>query len=249
MNDPDLVVSLGPSCRNTWNIRDYFQTQYALPFDWWITPVKSMLRMLDHDFSLNVVRDDLCITENGGSVYNRRLNVLHHHDFDRVGPHVKVITDEGIEKLNSKYTYLFARFRRDIASSERPLAVLNGISRGWPVTTPDGGTNADLNGDMEPQAVVDAIRSKLGKKVNVAIIAAGPASTRELEGGRMIVAPDRGEREGLPPGQIYAEPVHIHREAFMALGLKPESLKKPETADNMRISNNTPKPSRALPVA
>jgi hypothetical protein len=242
-HDPDLIFSLGPNCRNTWNLRAHFGFDRAYPFDWWITPAKSMLRLLDRSKPFAATREDLVIAKDGGmdTVYNRRLNLLHHHDFDRDGPRVRPLTDEGIEKLNGKYRMLFDRLWTDVAAAQRPLAVLNGIFGGWATQTPDGGSNAALNGTVEPQALIDGIRDRLGAKVEVLIIDIGAPRDRQLQGGRLLRRPDRNIRHGLPRGQAYAEPIHVFRDAYAEMGLTPEALRQAEEARNLAISNNTPR--------
>ncbi|NKC31709.1 DUF1796 family putative cysteine peptidase [Falsiroseomonas selenitidurans] len=246
MHDPDLVFSLGPNCRNTWNLRHHFETDRAYPFDWWITPAKSMLALLEPGFRFQVAREDLAVTEPAdgtNSVYNRRLNLLHHHDFDRDGALVRPIAEAAIERLNAKYTALFARLWADLARAERPLAVLNGSFGGWPGGTPDGGSNPALNGFLAPRDLVAALRGRLGAKLRVVVVEIGKPRRLDLDGGTVIRLPDSGARlPNLPPGQGYAEPVHIFQEAFAALGLKPGPLGlREDAAASLAISNNTPR--------
>jgi hypothetical protein len=250
MHDPDLVFSLGPNCRNTWNLRHYFESDRAYPFDWWITPVKSMIALLDRDRPFQVAAEDLVVTAPEGgtnSVYNRRLNLLHHHDFDRDGSLVRPITEAAVAKLNAKYTALFARFWADLDRAARPLAVLNGIFGGWPARTPDGGRNPALNGRPPAQEVFDAVRQRLGSRLRLLVIDVGEAGRQDLDGGTLIRLPDPGTRMDLPKGQEYAEPIHVFRDAFAAMGLAPGAVRQAEdaAAAALAISNNTPRVRRA----
>ncbi|MGG5808827.1 hypothetical protein [Falsiroseomonas sp. CW058] len=222
----DLVFSLGPNCRNAWNTRSHFGVTRAYPFDWWITPAKAMLQMLDPGFAFHVLPGDLVVTPTVGdgenSVYNRRLNLLHHHDFPRRDRQVQEIRPDDIAALNDKYAALFARFRQDVADARAPLALVNGIARGWP-QEPGGTGRPDrhLNGAIAPQELVDGIRSRLGSKVTVAIVTVGPEQVIRLDGGVQVSRPDLGRREprGTVPG--YAEPVHAFRACYQTLGLEP----------------------------
>jgi hypothetical protein len=237
MDNPDLVVSLGPNCKNTWNTRSYFNVETAYPFDWWITPAKSMLRMLDRNFEFIAEADDLFITDtvnNSNSVYNKKLNLLHHHDFPRRKNLVTEVTPAAVEELNSRYRFLFSRFWKHMDAARAPLVLLNGIHAGWQFNVPSGGKNEALNGPMQPQDLVDAVRASLGEKTFVAIINIDKESRTDLDGGVVISRPDRGIREGLPPEKSYAEPVHVFREVYAALNLHPvvpeKEKSKPEVA-------------------
>ncbi len=74
----DLLFSLGPNCKNTWNLRNYFGFERAYPFDWWTTPAKSMLQMIEEGFEFHIRREDLFIspTTEHNTVYNYKLNLL-----------------------------------------------------------------------------------------------------------------------------------------------------------------------------
>ncbi|PZW51170.1 putative papain-like cysteine peptidase DUF1796 [Humitalea rosea] len=224
MATTDLIFSLGPNCRNAWNLRHQFKVDRAYPFDWWITPAKSMLSLLDRDRSFGVSREDLVISvpgPTGNTVYNRRLNLLHHHDFARVNNIVEVVTDAEIEQINAKYTALFARFWEDLDRAEHPVAVLNGIARGWPSGYLPGEADPALNGHIEPQALVDALRARLGAKLRVVIIDLGEESHQRLDGGDVVRLPDLGTRDELPEYLNWVEPVHVFREAYQRLGFAP----------------------------
>lgn len=223
MGATDLIFSLGPNCRNAWNLREYFSTERAYPFDWWITPAKSMLRLLDRDFTFQVHRDDLVISKpgpSGNTVYNRRLNLFHHHDFARVNDVVECITDEAIAQINVKYRALFLRFWEDLDRASNPVAVVNGIEPGWPSGYVPGEADPAVNGPIEAQALVDAVRARLGEKLRVVIVNIGERHTQPLDGGNLIQLPDRGTREAaLPPYLGWVEPVHVFREAYETLGI------------------------------
>ncbi|QAU35544.1 DUF1796 family putative cysteine peptidase [Janthinobacterium sp. 17J80-10] len=219
MKKTDLIFSLGPNCKNAWNIRDYFKVDRAYPFDWWITPAKSMLKMIESGFEFDVKRDDLHITPTNehNTVYNYKLNLLHHHDFTRVwGEHPGVVfevSDDEIEKVNSKYRHLFKRLADDLAQAAHPIAVLNWSYSGWPNEYKGIPTNAALNGFMPPDQLAREIRDRLGKKLRIAFIAIGEPLHEEHEWGCIVRRPDLGERENIK-GADYAEPIHVFRQAY-----------------------------------
>ncbi|WP_170985165.1 DUF1796 family putative cysteine peptidase [Roseomonas sp. AR75] len=232
MQRHDLVFSLGPNCKTAWNTRAHFSVTRAYPFDWWITPARSMLRMIEPGFAFAVAAEDLVLTppkENGeNSVYNRKLNILHHHDFPREKQLVTRIDAERIAEINRKYTQRFARLRADVDAAHAPLALLGGVSAGWRTDpTGTGEWNAALNGRIPPGELVAEVRARLGRKLRVVVVAVGEPSVESFEGGALIRRPDRGLRE--PKGAVpsYAEPVHLFREAFAALGLEPAALTPP----------------------
>ncbi|WP_158287580.1 DUF1796 family putative cysteine peptidase [Falsiroseomonas bella] len=225
MSAHDLVFSLGPNCKTAWNTRAHFGVTQAYPFDWWITPARAMLRMIEPGFTFSVAMDDLVMVppkENGeDSVYNRRLNLLHHHDFPRRNRLVTGMDQDRLDEINRKYTQRFARLRADIEAARAPLALLGGISAGWRQDpTGTGNWNAALNGRVPPGELIAGIRDRLGRKLRVLVIAAGEPEVQEYEGGVLVRRPDRGVRE--PKGTVpsYAEPVHLFRDAFAALGLE-----------------------------
>lgn len=221
-----MVISLGPNCRNTWNLRKYFNFDRAYPFDWWITPAKSMLKMINPAFDFRLKKEDLLVTglaTNGkNSVYNRRLNLLHHHDFNRIEEVVQEVIDKDVERLEEKYRFLFSRMKSDFAQATRPLAVLNGINSGWcGKMSPDGVENTALNGPVAPQALIEAIREQLGRKVEVLIVKIGEQAIQTFEGGAQISFPDTGKREALRDKEAYFEPVHVFKAAYQAMSLPP----------------------------
>jgi len=235
MPNHDLVFSLGPDCRNNWNLRNYFGTDRAYPFDWWITPARSMLALLERGRAFHVDRDDLSIipTRSAGSntVFNRRFRILHHHDFRR-GPDnlVREISDEDIEKVNQRYRIRFKRLFEDIDKAERPLAVMNGVvieGAMWE-TKWDWGAPADspFVQAITPAQVIEGIQERLGKKVHVVILDIapeniGPERHETYHNGTYLSLPAEPQPDvesGAVPA--YAQPAHVFRRAYRMLDLK-----------------------------
>lgn len=212
----DLVVSFGPNCRTAWNLRDYFKVSRAYPFDWWITPPRSMLAMTQRDFLFSLSMDDLEIVASEGTVatvFNRRLGVDHHHDFERDEAfRLLSITAEQVASVEQKYQALFTRMWSDLDAAAAPLIVVGGLR-----TARD-----EARGEPFPpsaQDVIDGIRDRVGAKAYVAIIETGLDREITLSGGVIVSRPDTGHREtDLPPGTLFAEPVHNFRAALDWLG-------------------------------
>ncbi|MHB1348531.1 MAG: glycosyltransferase [Desulfobulbaceae bacterium] len=224
MNRSDLIISLGPDCLNTWNLRSYFGIERAYPFDWWITPAKSMLMMIEPGFSFHLSRGDLRITSPDvhNTVYNYKLNILQHHDFHRHWEgHPGVIfsiTDEEIENLNCKYIRLFKRLGQDIRNASNPVAVLSGSFGGWSSEVKGIPANQGLNGYIPPVELAREVRDRLGKKLKLAFITVGETKFEDYEWGWEIRLPDTGGRENIQ-GIEWAEPIHVYRKAYRQIGL------------------------------
>jgi hypothetical protein len=240
----DLIISLGPNCRNTWNIRKYFKIQKAYPFDWWITPAKSLLAMIEPEFEFQVFMSDLHITvpkDNSNTVYNSRLNILHHHDFDRMNGVVCRINNRQVDAVNDKYIALFRRFHNDLKQAEHPVAILNGVDSGWIEKTPNGQENSLLNGKISPDNLIQAIRAHLGNKLCVIIINIGSSDKiQKVDGGIIISVRDSGKRDDIPHYLNWAEPLHAFRCAYEKLSLKLITSFDPNPGEGELQSNNSP---------
>ncbi len=218
----DLIFSLGPNCRNTWNLRNYFGDSRAYPFDWWITPARSMLKMIDPNFRFHIDREDLYLTPTNehNTVYNYKLNILHHHDFQRqYGQYPGVIFSiscEEIENINAKYSFLFARLHDDIKSSSAPIAIINGVFSGFETCYKGILTNPNLNTFISHCDLAGEVREIFGKKLRLVFITIGQHCFEEYEWGWNIELPDNKKYEG---DVDFQEPIHVFSEAYKRLGL------------------------------
>lgn len=186
-----------------------------------------MLQMIEPGFEFSILREDLLITsppsdgvEN--TVFNRRFNLLHHHDFRRNQKRqVDVINEDELEKLNSKYRHLFTRLFEDVRSASRPLFVLNGLTRRLAVELDNQALHPHGPFKITFPELVDTVCQHFGSKSSVLVIAEGSEEEMEEYGnGVRIRLPDDGSR--IPKGG-YAEPVNIFRRGFSKLGL-PQAL-------------------------
>jgi len=208
----DCLVSLGPNCRMTYNMREHFGVERAYPFDWWITPAASMLKMIQPGFRFHIERADLEIIPQPvfNTVLNKRLGMLMHHDFVRENDEwVREIPDDRIDLLNAKYSALFERLRTDLAAAQSVTAFVNGSisSAVFGIGGDDAPSEADL---------IAGIRQALGAHVFVAIVGDGPERTEAHEGGAVMIRHDNGQRD-LDPVRAYAEPAHVYRGIFREL--------------------------------
>jgi hypothetical protein len=125
LQDFDLVFSAGPYCRSAFHLRRLFNQSQAFPFDWWVTPASSLLRMLHPNYRFDLTAADVHLTKAAQVVFNSRDLILHLHDFERTAD--GVISFEDLDRqlisINAKYCFLFDRLRLRLRESRRCLVV------------------------------------------------------------------------------------------------------------------------------
>jgi hypothetical protein len=224
---PDLIIPFGPNCRNTFNVRQYFGITKAYPFDWWIVPIASAFYMLDPEFRFSVSLTDLIVIETGGkedSVYNRKLHILHHHDFPRDNFKVVPITEELLKDLNDKYQYLFRRMQDEVSAASQILFISHGLRYGM--------REIDYSACLTPRVQVQIslseaslrMRSLFGDRASMLVIDDGEAAFSTEGCATWIKRPDNGVRR-YPVGHqnSYAEPLNTYQSIFIELGLSSAS--------------------------
>ena len=79
------IVSLGPGCALAYNLRRFFNLRSAFPFDWWITPIDGLVKVLRDNVNPQLIYDvaQLELTDNAGSVRHKTYDILLHHEFPR----------------------------------------------------------------------------------------------------------------------------------------------------------------------
>jgi hypothetical protein len=213
----DFAASLGPNCRSTWNLRNQTGQSRAYPFDWWITPSRSMLRMLAPGFHFELDPADLHVVsqpDSGETVYNARYHLLHHHDFPRDANHRHLpLTEAVIRGVREKYQALFARFQAEVAAAHRPVFVLNGTFAGWPQGLGGLAMPSDLNQPITEAELAESIRATIGSKAEVIFIVEGKPRTLRTTWGASLAFADAGSRLA-PAGSEYAEPVNVFNQAY-----------------------------------
>jgi hypothetical protein len=216
----DLIIPAGPNCRNTINTRTYFGLQRAYPFDWWFTPISSLLAMLRPDFKFEVSADDIVLmdtdtAENTG--YNKRYRILHHHDFPRVEGMILPPTDAQMSNLNSKYQALFRRMHDDIARATAVIFVAEGLQYGFKLID-QGAVPPGPRPDLKQ--IGSTIRDYFGEKAGILSLSAGETATRIEPGAVCLSRPDDGTRRyDQRHPLVFAEPVNVHTRLFDELGL------------------------------
>lgn len=125
----DLVFSAGPYCRLAFHIRRLFSQSEAFPFDWWITPTSSFLRMIDPGYYFNLSTEQIFLSQSGQVVLNSRDLILHLHDFQRLpsGEISLANIKSQLDAINEKYRFLFDRLREHLKKANRCLIIFEGL--------------------------------------------------------------------------------------------------------------------------
>lgn len=108
------IVPLGHRCRMTRRLRDHFGFETAFPFDWWLTPAKSVLRFLE-EWDVGKLFDPDELEEVGANgaiqlIRNRRYGIKLQHDFGVVDSAIPPDWRDRIPQAKARTAYLMARF-------------------------------------------------------------------------------------------------------------------------------------------
>jgi hypothetical protein len=113
MTEITHVVSLGGNCRVTYNLRKYFNFLSAYPFDWWITPLRSVTQFLkDPDLEKLYNPKYLLPLMKAGtieSIKNSHFDILLHHEFPRTNGSVVDNFVEHTDKPKTRQRYLLKK--------------------------------------------------------------------------------------------------------------------------------------------
>jgi hypothetical protein len=174
------IVSLGPRCATSYNLRRYFNFSSAFPFDWWISPevgVADVLRNLDVEKIYDP--DRIEITPAGQSVRHKDFGILLHHEFPRhseiEGHTVKENFRDFIAGPKQRTQHLFAKLadlnregeriafvREQIASDEIEAALLERFDLAqWCLISIDKVTEESVHGWKCNPILWDALLEKL----------------------------------------------------------------------------------------
>jgi hypothetical protein len=109
------IVSLGPRCATTFNLRRHYNFASAYPFDWWITPPRGIVEVLEKmDADWIYDPKNLCLTDLNSSVVHSPTGILLHHEFPRDElKHNMPVIDNFVDFINlprSRTEYLFEKF-------------------------------------------------------------------------------------------------------------------------------------------
>lgn len=146
----DLAISLGSACQTRYNIsRTYYRTKFgtyagfdsksppaekfdygSFYFDWSISPIDSVIAILQDRFSGDFRLEDLSIFEQAGgskSVLNLRNKCQYPHLLEGFDKKIcQESLDENFSAIKEKYRYLADKTLQAMNSSKRILFVLNG---------------------------------------------------------------------------------------------------------------------------
>ena len=123
----DDVISLGGNCEVAEHWRRFSGDQRAFPFDWWITPLPSVERILAGGFRNMCLTSNMKVINFGRTVMCTHYCIAHHHDFPRVeGPSALIDTNamaDACANAQQKYTALGRRFREACAPRRKVLFI------------------------------------------------------------------------------------------------------------------------------
>lgn len=129
LNKFDLVFSAGPYCRSAFHLRRLFDSQVAFPFDWWLTPASSLLRMLEPRYVFKLNQEEVFLTQSGQIVLNSRDQILHLHDFKRLPSGEISLANLNIQlnHINSKFCFLFKRLHDRLHAANNCMLIFEGL--------------------------------------------------------------------------------------------------------------------------
>ncbi len=123
----DHIISLGCDCRVAYNARMTFGFSRAFPFDWWVTPLSSLIRFLEDPDVEKLYAPDLlhrvCEDGHAVSVENAHYQIWLHHEFPRVAGDVVEDFRSHIENPKRRTAFLLDRFLSLAHARERVLFV------------------------------------------------------------------------------------------------------------------------------
>lgn len=110
----DHIISLGGHCQTAYQIRRHFGTDKAYPFDWWVTPTKALVELLESGF-VDIFREEhmkIVQEDTGPAVMCGKYGLMHYHDFDEAkinGVYSPYLVRTKCAQNNSKFSYLITR--------------------------------------------------------------------------------------------------------------------------------------------
>jgi hypothetical protein len=108
------MVSLGSRCRGTRRFRDFYGTESAYPFDWWVTPMKGLMRAL-RDWDVEQLFDpaelsEVMVGEAIAYVHHDRYGLKFQHDFPTVEGRIRPDWRDHLEPARSRTRHLMDKF-------------------------------------------------------------------------------------------------------------------------------------------
>jgi hypothetical protein len=155
----DQIISLGHWCGPAANIRRRFGIEAAMPFDWWITPFDSLMKVLDERFANLFREENIELFDAEGrerhTVRDNYYQLYYHHDFER-DPQHRVLPDIAPQAaaLREKYRFIVQRFL-DRCRGARVAFIRNDMCRH--LTDPAQGPRYSLEGPDEQRRMAAAL--------------------------------------------------------------------------------------------
>ncbi|UJX45409.1 hypothetical protein D7006_12295 [Xanthobacter sp. YC-JY1] len=115
---PDRIVSLGSVCEVAYQVRRLSRSERAYPFDWWVTPLDSVLKVLEAGAPAVFEAAQLMkVPDYGGdrALYSRLFGTVHRHEFPAGEDYLALDEAELARRLIPKYEALQARLVDDCA--------------------------------------------------------------------------------------------------------------------------------------
>ncbi|WP_192245614.1 DUF1796 family putative cysteine peptidase [Mesorhizobium silamurunense] len=116
----EAIFSLGSDCTPANQIRRYFKRRPSSCFDWLVTPVASIERILADDGSQFGLRVSACF--NGTTALCENYGIIYHHEFDRKTSNAVIFTPESLRSCRDKLIYKYNKML-DIARTRKTLFV------------------------------------------------------------------------------------------------------------------------------
>jgi hypothetical protein len=121
-------ISLGSYCETAFQIRRRRNVTQAHFFDWLVTPLESLMLVLENDFEGVFERENIHPTKDGQSVVDTSNGLLFHHEFTRNDQ--GLVTEEVIGReyriKQAKVQFLIDRWREIAGGSDPVLYVFLG---------------------------------------------------------------------------------------------------------------------------
>jgi len=179
----DVIVSAGDWCAPAHNIRRVFGRERAYPFDWWVSPYKSFIKLLDENFVNLLISDNLVLTEGNASVRCNYYGILHHHDFTR-DREDKILPDfkKELPKVIAKTRALIARLYTDVEGRDA-LFVRSSL---W-----DGDGRYQQGSELRDRAIRlwTALNNRYSQagRLDLLVLAPLPSEEIPLDAGTLII--------------------------------------------------------------
>jgi hypothetical protein len=123
----DHIVSLGSNCQTAENLRRFFNFGTAYPFDWWVSPLSSIIAYMESGFDSDELFDPenlIPVCDAGGaieSIKSYSFDVSLHHEFQRdASQHILQNWKSGVPNAKARHNMLLSRLRR-VFKSDRPI--------------------------------------------------------------------------------------------------------------------------------